>query len=635
MIFKKIVFSLLSFIFIGLFALYEGSIFSQSFSNLNLNEFKSLMVHEGGRLKPIDTLAKTTLLSFSGRSRYKGELAISWFARLVFLPETTGGDKIFRINHPEIIDALSLKKEKKHRYSLKQIISSYNELIRLVGLVFEKEEEQRDLVEKEMIRLYGNLQRYLSFVSSFSFTKKFYFPALEDEIIRKQIGVSKESKANVLYLDLFSNHQEMFLKILSNYQNKKQSSFTEQDWRLLSFLVNYFGIQKNATQANFLKIIPSGHVGFEWFAPWQVLSSGISESKGLLYKLNQVANAYRRGNQQDFDTALMTFKSDVLSKTEIKKRLAKRNHLEVFYNQLNPFGYAKLFYFLSLMSLLFSFLKLRKVLSQASLVSLVLGFGIHLFGMGLRVVITQRPPISNLFDTFVFVSMMTVILGFVVEFLNKERLGLVCASIGGLILLLISGRFAAEGDTMGVLVAVLRSNFWLLTHVIAINLGYSGIIFSGLVAHFYLFSLLQKKSNPEKERHLFRFIYGIQGFGLLFTFLGTILGGIWADQSWGRFWGWDPKENGALLIVIWSAILFHAKMGGIIGNLGFAAGAVFNIIVVILAWFGINLLGVGLHSYGFTSGLGFGVFAYIGLQLSLLFFLLYLIFRKKEKQITA
>ncbi len=628
-------FFLWSLILISLFTLYERPVFSQSFSNINLNKFKSLIVHEGGRLKPMDTLAKTTLVSFSGRSRYKGELAISWFARLVFLPETTGGDKVFRINHPGILDALSLKKEKRHRYSLKQMIPSYNELVRLVGLVFEKEEEQRDIVEKEMIRLYGNLQRYLSFTSSFSFTKNFYFPALEDEVIQKKIGFSKELKANVLYLDLFSNHQVTFLKMLRKYQNKKESSFTQQDWRLLSFLVNYFGIQKNATQANFLKIIPSKHVNLEWFAPWQVLSSGISESEDLLQRLNQVANAYRKGNQQDFDTALIKFKNDVLSKTEIKKGLAKRNYLEVFYNRLNPFGYAKLFYFLSLMSLFFSFLKLKKVFSWVSLVSLVLGFGIHFFGMGLRALITERPPISNLFDTFVFVSIMTVVLGFVVEFLNKERLGLICASIGGLILLLISGRFAAEGDTMGVLVAVLRSNFWLLTHVIAINLGYSGIIFSGLVAHFYLFFLLQKKNNPEKERHFFRFIYGIQGFGLLFTFLGTILGGIWADQSWGRFWGWDPKENGALLIVIWSAILFHAKMGGIIGNLGFAAGAVFNIIVVILAWFGINLLGVGLHSYGFTSGLGFGVFAYIGLQLSLLFFLLYLIFRNKEKQISS
>ena len=110
-------------------------------------------------------------------------------------------------------------------------------------------------------------------------------------------------------------------------------------------------------------------------------------------------------------------------------------------------------------------------------------------------------------------------------------------------------------------------------------------------------------------------IFGITAFGLIFSFIGTVLGGIWADQSWGRFWGWDPKENGALLIVLWCAILFHAKLAHWIDQLGFAIGSILGIIVVMLAWFGINLLGVGLHSYGFTSGIAKALFTYIGFEL--------------------
>jgi ABC-type transport system involved in cytochrome c biogenesis permease subunit len=90
-------------------------------------------------------------------------------------------------------------------------------------------------------------------------------------------------------------------------------------------------------------------------------------------------------------------------------------------------------------------------------------------------------------------------------------------------------------------------------------------------------------------------------FATLFSFVGTILGGIWADQSWGRFWGWDPKENGALLIVIWNSILLHARWAGLVKTRGLAVLAVFGNVVTAWSWFGVNMLGVGLHSYGFMD----------------------------------
>jgi ABC-type transport system involved in cytochrome c biogenesis permease subunit len=100
---------------------------------------------------------------------------------------------------------------------------------------------------------------------------------------------------------------------------------------------------------------------------------------------------------------------------------------------------------------------------------------------------------------------------------------------------------------------------------------------------------------------LCKMVYGIICFATLFSFLGTVLGGIWADQSWGRFWGWDPKENGALLIVLWNAIILHARWGGYIRDRGLMAMAVFGNIVTSCSWFGVNMLGIGLHSYGFMD----------------------------------
>jgi ABC-type transport system involved in cytochrome c biogenesis permease subunit len=104
------------------------------------------------------------------------------------------------------------------------------------------------------------------------------------------------------------------------------------------------------------------------------------------------------------------------------------------------------------------------------------------------------------------------------------------------------------------------------------------------------------------SKELTRMIYGTLCFSIFFSFVGTVLGGLWADDSWGRFWGWDPKENGALLIVLWNALVLHARWGGMVKERGLAVLSIAGNIFVAWSWFGVNELGVGLHSYGFTEG---------------------------------
>ena len=155
---------------------------------------------------------------------------------------------------------------------------------------------------------------------------------------------------------------------------------------------------------------------------------------------------------------------------------------------------------------------------------------------------------------------------------------------------------------MEMLRAVLDTNFWLATHVVVITLGYSSMFVAGFLAMIYILrGVLTKTLPPNTARSLYRMVYGIICFATLFSFVGTILGGIWADQSWGRFWGWDPKENGALLIVIWCAVILHARWGGMIRERGMMACAIFGNIITAFSWFGVNMLGVGLHSYGFMD----------------------------------
>jgi ABC-type transport system involved in cytochrome c biogenesis permease subunit len=141
-----------------------------------------------------------------------------------------------------------------------------------------------------------------------------------------------------------------------------------------------------------------------------------------------------------------------------------------------------------------------------------------------------------------------------------------------------------------------------------VTFGYCAGLFAWLLATVWLVALpfvsRLQAAGREVAWHssLIRSVYGVVVFGLLFSLVGTILGGIWANYSWGRFWGWDPKENGALVIVLWQLVIVHARLGGMIRDLGLALLTVVLGSVVVFSWFGVNQLGVGLHSYGFTTG---------------------------------
>jgi ABC-type transport system involved in cytochrome c biogenesis permease subunit len=291
---------------------------------------------------------------------------------------------------------------------------------------------------------------------------------------------------------------------------------------------------------------------------------------------------------------------------------------EFNYLKWDPFYISQIIFGLALLLSLISLIAWRGPLGSLSGSLLWATMIFQTLGLLTRMYIQMRPPVTNLYETFLFTSWACVLLGLAVRHLRNIEIGNLVAAFGGLCMLLLSNKYAAEGDTMKVLVAVLDSNFWLSTHVVTITLGYAGVVAAGIVAHLYLFqSLTSNIKDPLVKRRRedsYKSMMGILAFGLIFSFIGTILGGIWADQSWGRFWGWDPKENGALLIVLWCAIIYHSKMAGMVHRIGTAALTALGIIVVMLAWFGINLLGVGLHSYGFTEGAAFWLLFYCGMQ---------------------
>ncbi len=228
-------------------------------------------------------------------------------------------------------------------------------------------------------------------------------------------------------------------------------------------------------------------------------------------------------------------------------------------------------------------------------------------GITIRCIIRSRPPVSTLYETVLFITAVALVVALFIEYVNRERIAIAVGSLLGCMGMFLAFRYEAKEatDTMPSLVAVLDTNFWLATHVTTVTIGYAAGLLAGAIAHIYIigqaFGLA--KSNRPFYRSVVRMTYGVLCFGLLFSTVGTILGGIWANDSWGRFWGWDPKENGALMIVLWSLVILHAKMGLYIRDLGISICAVILAGIVAFSWWGVNNLGVGLHSYGFTSGL--------------------------------
>jgi len=284
-----------------------------------------------------------------------------------------------------------------------------------------------------------------------------------------------------------------------------------------------------------------------------------------------------------------------------------RAEFENFLNDMDPFFSGLILYALALLTLLISFItppRTALALRSAALVFLFCGVAAQTFGVFGRIYIQNRPPVTNLYSSIVFAGWGAAAAGAFLSLKKRNALFPLASALSGFLSLIIALNLPHSGDTMGMMRAVLNSNFWLSVHVVTIMIGYCGVFLAGFLSAFRLiaYGVLRVNFSRENSEEFLKTIYGIVCFALLFSFAGTMLGGIWADLSWGRFWGWDPKENGALMIILWCAASIHMKLMHLCSTKTFLAMCVIGNIVAAWAWFGVNLLGVGLHSYGFFEG---------------------------------
>ena len=288
---------------------------------------------------------------------------------------------------------------------------------------------------------------------------------------------------------------------------------------------------------------------------------------------------------------------------------------EVFYHNANPCLIA---FIVALLGCLLSFVNLsvksRKLDAAANICCGATVF-VLLAILVARFLIASRPPFANLYEIILWVALFleSFLLGAFIWCKNRTFALIVPVSAMAAGLLFFAKFGLEAGDTFAPIPPVLNASIFLTIHVFTIALGFCGMILSGIVAHLLLH---RRTCQP-----LSSLLYSTLVFGSVFTILGTCLGGVWADFSWGRFWGFDPKECGALFVSIWGMLLLHLRAGRLVKERTFALLACFNVVITFLCWFGINLLGVGLHSYGFQNGTFLGLFAFVFVDVILILLL--------------
>jgi ABC-type transport system involved in cytochrome c biogenesis permease subunit len=556
------------------------------------SEFGRLPLTANGRVVPMDSLARNSLLEIREKQTLNTEpwkgwnekpkiiSATEWLANVMMNPAVADDQPVFRIDNPDLISQLKLpeKDAAKHsdgkHYSWNQIQPSLD--------IFDKENERVQKVESANRTAFDNavakMHRRLSLYVQLRNTVQ---PADAQDWPAELAAFEKLIPAGVAAA-------------------KAQAAGQKVDQQTFAEFAAY--IQRFQFMSNFeppLILPPDGT------PEWRRMGDALLDApRGVaidaaIRDYAAMAGAFAANQPAEFNAALKDYNS-LLVPTQTKA-IAKAR-AEFFFNQMEPFYNAMVIYVLAGLLAIFSWFNLSETLRRSAVWLIGLAFVIHTTGLIYRMVLEGRPPVTNLYSSAIFIGWGAVLLGMILEKFHKNGIGCVVSAGIGFITLIIAHHLALEGDTMEMMRAVLDTNFWLATHVVAVTVGYASTFVAGFLALIYIVrGVFTKTLDEATGKSLARMIYGIVCFATLFSFVGTVLGGIWADQSWGRFWGWDPKENGALIIVLWNALILHLRWGGMIRERGLVNCAIFGNIVTSWSWFGVNMLGIGLHSYGFTE----------------------------------
>ncbi len=603
------------------------------------------IVYEG-RIKPLDALARNALrvvaegesvLDPADPERKKRVPAIQWLLDTISGSEKAAKYEVVRVRHPDAIQALKLPKRSGWRYSMGEIASELHESTdkKQKQTLLEYQAQLADELgkkvgaallssdQKTIIRAHRAAQLVMLLVQAFDMDRLPELPEEKDFVTDPQRARSMamlfQRSLERQKADLAEFKAPLAVPVFRPVEGDT-SGKTEVSWQPYS---TSYGVA--LVQARFLGEAPD-EATLKW---------------------NELLVAYRKGDFKKFNLTAREYLKWIEGQS-IPEYNPRKTAFEAAFNTADPFLISFALYFVVTILALFGWLLGSPSLGRAAFWMTAVAFVVHTLALAGRMYISGRPPVTNLYSSAVFIGWGTVLLGLVFELIYKRGVGVLLAGMTGLSSLQIAYVLTLSGDTFTVLQAVLDTQFWLATHVVTVTLGYSTTFVAGFFGILYVLrrtgrmlstavgygpsaalslaefkqaaagsgpiasgladptiAMASGKPAPDKDaadKDLARMIYGSLCFALFFSFVGTVLGGLWADDSWGRFWGWDPKENGALVIVLWNALILHARWGAMIKDRGLALLAVAGNVTTSWSWFGVNELGIGLHSYGFTEG---------------------------------
>ena len=574
-------------------------------AEFNFADAGAIPVQFGGRVMPLDAYARQTLKAMSNKETvplenvpdgFKKRIgedakklsAIQWLMEVAIDEPKIRYLPMFRIDAEEVRSELGVTARESKLYSLNDIGENWRRVDTLIKAAAQKDNADRSFKEKKMIELDMRTRNYTLASASFQLPLPDPVPEnLPPQITREQADLFMLQE---LEKKLAALKQMPSPNIIPPSAEVAADAVDNPQW--VAFGPAFFDDAKSS-----------------------VLGDGEGETRSGIRTFGKMIGAYSDNDAVAFNKAVNDHLSSVQSYAVPGYR-PKLVSVERWMQSKWPTGQAMIFYLfafvLGMIYLTTGYPRLRQTVWGI----LIVTFVVHTIAIACRILITQRAPVINIYSSAVFIGWAAVGFGLIIESIYRRGLGNILAAVAGTLTLMVAyGLSLNTGDTMPVLEAVLDTQFWLTTHVISVSLGYVATLVAGFFGIGYLLTNWVGATEAT-QKQLYRCCYGTACFGILFSFVGTLLGGLWADDSWGRFWGWDPKENGALLIVIWNALMLHARWDGMVKARGFSILAIGGNIVTAWSWFGTNELGIGKHSYGFTSGVLFWLTVFVVSQMA-------------------
>ncbi len=630
--------------------------------------FAAIPLQEAGRIKPLETMAIYRLKAMRARESIwltdTGEMsgkplidpatqkpiekeggtpekpnpvklnAVEWLLMSWFRPDIGKTVPLFKVDNSSAITELGLEaKAKRDQYTFAEIAPARQ-------LLMEKMDEYRGIPpakqtpeQRMIVQLAANFLDYEMIMGHFDF-------------IREPLGKKTESLPEGVTLPLRLSKS---LNTLVAAVRASTAPAQQFPW-FRDLAKGALGAMMSGNPEQQYRIFPPspGEVTV-WDGPgvmiFNAIRSGNNVSADQLAWLALYEDVYLAlPDATKFKAASKTLLGKIQDAANARGEV-KSIKLEMQYNHAGYFFYAGWIFLVGFVAVALTWVSPGSVFEKVTrlIAWLLLGSATALAvtGVVIRCIIMQRPPITTLYETILFIGSACALLGLIAEMITKRGLGLLVTAIGGTACMFLAIQFEASEavDTFQQLQAVLITNFWLSTHVPMINLGYAACMVAAVISMIYFVHRIcgAFKTGEGDGRLMTRVAYGFIAAGLFLSLVGTVLGGIWANYSWGRFWGWDPKENGALMIVLMCLVILHARLGGYIREIGLHCCNLILGCIVIFSWFGVNQLGVGLHAYGFTHGIWPKIYGYWFSQIVLLGYGVFLALneRRRPKAVAA